>query len=914
MRGHTLSHYQILEEIGQGGMGVVYKARDTRLDRLVAIKVLPTEAVSDPDRTRRFVQEARAASALNHPNIVHIYAIDQHDGVDFIAMEYVVGGTLADLLTRSRLKLKDVLRHGVQIADALARAHAAGIVHRDVKPANVMVTADGHVKLLDFGLAKLVEADAGETTGRTRTAHPRTDEGTIVGTVGYMSPEQAEGRPLDARSDIFSFGAVLYEMVTGRRAFQGETRVATVSAILEREPQPARDIVEDVPPELERLIARCLRKDRDRRVQHMVDVKLALEDLKEDSESGRLPAHAAAPRRRDHARVTLAVLALAVAVTAAAIVVWRARDPRPLEPPVLTQLTSDPGLARDPALSHDGKLLAYASDRAGEGNLDIWVRQVGGGDPIRLTHDTADESEPTFSPDGTTIAFRSNRDGGGIYVVSALGGAPRKIATAGRRPRFSPDGSLIAYWIGEIGGGAAFSAPGYCRIYVIPTSGGPPRQVRPEFVGAAYPEWTPDGRHLLFLGNRDLTLAVDESIDWWVTPLDEGTPVATGAFTITRAHGLNGTMLVYPWALIPSGWQDDQSLIFSARSGDSRNLWRLRISPSTWRVTGRPERLTSSPAIEDGPSIASSAGTTRVAFASLIENSDLWSVPHGWTRPHLTDPTRAEAGLRRLTHGLEADFHPAASPDGRRIAFVSARTRHDEIWLKDVGTGTDTVLTASQGNKYTPKFSPEGTRISFATHQGGKWDIYVVPAVGGTADLVCDDCGQATDWSPDGKYLIGNSVDGRLFLVDLSARRRVDLIDLSARWFAGGYFSPDGRWITFLEVPARQRIAPFNGETAPDERSWATVPGELGEWFPDGTAVYGVSSLDGFNCLWAQRLDPATKRPVGDPVAIFHSHSARHTIAHARLARTPEGLVFGRTEQTGNIWLAEWSGRAADRR
>src|SRR6186997_1347175 len=281
MIGQTLGHYRIDSKLGEGGMGVVYRALDTRLERAVAIKVLRPDVSASPDRKRRFVQEAKSASALNHPGIVHIYDIDcanLPDGpIDFIAMEFVPGQTLDQYIGKSGLSLKDVLKYGIQIADALARAHAAGIVHRDLKPANIIVADDGRVKLLDFGLAKLTEVIDGDPEGATATAAleaPRTEEGSILGTVSYMSPEQAEGKKVDGRSDIFSFGALLYEMVTGRRAFQGDTKLSTLTAILREDPKPPSQIVEDLPTEAERIINRCLRKDPGRRWQTMADVRI----------------------------------------------------------------------------------------------------------------------------------------------------------------------------------------------------------------------------------------------------------------------------------------------------------------------------------------------------------------------------------------------------------------------------------------------------------------------------------------------------------------------------------------------------------------------------------------------------------------------------------------------------------------
>src|SRR5690348_9318350 len=313
MIGQALGHYRIEAKLGQGGMGVVYRAFDTHLDRPVAIKILRADATTSPDRKRRFVQEAKAASALNHPNIVHIYDISSDAGTDFIAMEFVAGKTLDQLIGKSGLPLKDTLKYSIQIADALARAHAAGIVHRDLKPGNIMVAEDGRVKLLDFGLAKLTETNVdsdGTTATITVGQSPQTEEGTIVGTVAYMSPEQAEGRKVDARSDIFSFGSVLYEMATGRRPFEGATKLSTLSAILEKEPRPLGEIAPDPPAELEKIIGRCLRKDRERRAQNIGDIKLALEELQEDSASGKIsPASTArgpAPARSSFALAAIA--------------------------------------------------------------------------------------------------------------------------------------------------------------------------------------------------------------------------------------------------------------------------------------------------------------------------------------------------------------------------------------------------------------------------------------------------------------------------------------------------------------------------------------------------------------------------------------------------------------------------------
>jgi serine/threonine protein kinase len=359
MIGRQLSHYEILERIGEGGMGVVYKARDTHLDRLVAIKILPADKVNNPDRRRRFVQEARAASALNHPGIVTIHDIAEHNGVDFIAMELVAGRTLDHVVPRGGLRLRNVLDYGMQIADALAAAHAGGIVHRDLKPSNVMVTDHGQVKLLDFGLAKLVERAALPAEARTATSPPAlTIDGAIVGTIAYMAPEQAEGKSTDPRVDVFSFGAVLYEVVTGERAFQGDSPLSTLTAVLREEPKPIGHSAEGPTRDLERIITRCLRKDPDRRWQSMADVKVALRELKEESDSGDRAIAAARllrPSRRRRILLTAAAAALLLLVAVIATLAWLNRSPRslPSRPEPSVPLTTYHGREQQPTLSPD---------------------------------------------------------------------------------------------------------------------------------------------------------------------------------------------------------------------------------------------------------------------------------------------------------------------------------------------------------------------------------------------------------------------------------------------------------------------------------------------------------------------------------------------------------------------------------
>ncbi len=897
MTGKTLSHYEIAEQLGEGGMGVVYKARDTRLNRFVAIKVLPHDKVADPERKRRFIQEAQAASALNHPNIITIHDIGQADGVDFIAMEYVAGKTLDRLVPKNGMRLAEVLKYAIQIANALARAHAAGIVHRDIKPGNIMVTPEGGVKVLDFGLAKLTERSEEDDSTKTIYAGPQSEEGSIVGTIAYMSPEQAEGKKVDTRSDIFSFGAVLYEMTTGRRAFRGETKMSTLAAILHKEPPPLREVAIDAPRDLEKIIARCLRKDPDRRFQHMSDVKVALDELKEESESGKLdspaPSRSAAPTPRRYLVPALAVLLVTVGA------VWwmnRAKAVAPASAPALLRLTSDSGLTTDPALSPDGKLLAYASDRDGDGNLDIWVQQVSGGAAIRLTRDPADDSEPVFSPDGSKIAFHSDRDGGGIYVMSALGGEARRIARQGRQPRFSPDGTQIAYSVGSVI---------YGKIYVVPSEGGQTRQIQPDFTTAREPIWCPDGKHLLFGG------ASGGKNDWWVTALDGGPAVQTGAFDVFQRHGLSLGLNVLAGSGFPELWlPGTDSVIFPAFSGDSLNLWEVSISPKTWQASGAPRRVMSGAGMEARPSIA--AG--RLVFTALSQNTNVWGLPID------ANSGKVLGDIGRLTEGAARDTDPSISNDGKKLVFTRYVGRTSDVWLKDLESGQERRLASNAASNLGSQ-AGDGSKITYYRPADPNV-LYAVSTSGGEAETLCHDClgGAVTSLSRDGSKVLGRAeYDHATYLFDSASGKKTEILK-DPRYPDIGRFSPDDRWIAFHTIPGaaiRQIfIAPFHGAALIPASEWIPITDgraieRFTSWSPDGSLLYFSSDRDGFVCFWAQRLDPATKHPQGAAFPIRHFHTARRslaTIGNPSFMGMSVGtgrLIFSMTEQTGNIWMTE---------
>ena len=608
MTGQTLSHYQIQEKLGEGGMGVVYKALDTHLNRPVALKLLPADKVSNPERRKRFVQEARAASALNHPHIVTIYDIASHNGHDFIAMEFIQGKTLDQLQHRKNLPLADTLKYSVQIADALAKAHAAGIVHRDLKPSNIMVTDEGRVKVLDFGLAKLVEPDQPNEDASTRTlqeAAPKTDEGAIVGTAAYMSPEQAEGKKLDGRSDIFSFGSVLYEMSTGRRAFQGETKLSTLSAILREEPKPASELAPAVPRELERIIQRCLRKDPERRYQSMKDVKIALEELKEESDSGQLIA-VPQPQRNSRRRWMLAAVAAVVLLGAAGTALWW--RPRPTPAPVewrLRPLTADSGMSH-----HTGVVAGWQADGVcvESGVQRHESRPLGSAADRRLT---ANPTHPRscrrhqsilFSRRGQ-IAFFSHREGGGIYLISVFGGEERLLVRGGSQPSFSPDGRWVAY---STGGPPAYLADS--KVFVMPAGGGAAKRIAADIPWTSLPVWSPDGRHLLVLGAATTTNSA--SVEFWLVSPEGGVSAKTGLVSLLRERRV-------PLPSEGVDWIGD-ALYF----GSDSSIWTIGFRDGS----PQPETLRKLASSTTGM-VGVRGSASKLVFESRTTASHLWSLP-----------------------------------------------------------------------------------------------------------------------------------------------------------------------------------------------------------------------------------------------------------------------------------------------
>jgi len=787
MIGKVIGHYQVLEKLGEGGMGVVYKARETRLERLVALKVLPHDKVADPERKRRFIQEARAASALNHPNIVTIYDIDQAEGVDFIAMEYIEGRPLDDLVGRKGLKLGEALKHAVRIADALAAAHEAGIVHRDLKPGNVMITDKGQVKVLDFGLAKLVESAAADEAGTTRTLKPITSEGVIVGTVAYMSPEQAEGKKVDARSDIFSFGSMLYEMITGKRAFQGETRASTLASILKEDPKPAGEVMEGLPKEVERLISRCLRKDVGRRFQHMDDVKIALEELKEESDSGELAASAAArTKRRPVFRA--AIILVGIAALAVAVWVWRGGSRRaapeaPMTAVPLVTYTGEWDFAfaplfspvQQPSFSPDGNEIAFAWNRGKEGSYDIYRKMIGPGEPLRLTTDPAADMNPAWSPDGRIIAFLRDLESGkyAVYLVPALGGPERRLteAESGGILNWSPDNKWLVISDGEPLG-----------LHLVSVETGEKRRLtHPSRGYDLYASFSPDGRTLAFV--RILTLGVSD--------------VYRVSLTADLQPSGEPERLTYEnrYILSPVWTRGGKELLYSDGTWwcSGRAVRRLDLSASKGPA-GYP--TVQEPFGEDATDLAVSPAGRRLVYTRNFVDTNIY-------RFELLDKSGRVGSPQKFIASTRDDSGPAYSPDGKSIVFYSSRSGTQEIWLCNADGSNPRQLT-SMGGPLTgdPSWSPDGQTIVFDSRKEGNSDLYLISPQGGPVRRLTSDPGYegSARWSRDGKWIYFNSSRSRRSQIYKMPPGGGEAVQVTKSGGIDAFESPDGQWIYYSKA------------------------------------------------------------------------------------------------------------------
>ena len=808
-------------------MGVVYRARDTRLGRDVAIKVLPEALANDADRLRRFEQEARTIAALNHPNILGIHDIGTHDGAPFLVSEFLEGQTLREKLVSGPLPVRRAIEYALGIAEGLAAAHQKGIVHRDLKPENVFVTRDERIKVLDFGLAKLVGPEESHEAAVTLTS-PATLPGMVMGTVGYMSPEQVRGESIDPRSDIFSFGAVLYEMLAGRRAFKRETSAETMTAILRDEPQPLNDAGWQGPPELQRVLARCLEKNVERRFQSASDLAFAIESLRGTAPGTSTAKNVPLPNAR-RAWFPWAIAAALLIATA----VWEVFRPaaapaNPLEKAHFTRITDFESV--EAAISPDGRFVAFISDH--DGPFDVWLTQVGTGRLINLTQGKAGPlpgplRSVGFSGDGSEIWLGGGDVGMRLRLMPLTGGAPRNfLGESTANLAWSPDGERIVYHTFTKGD----------PMFVADRSGANAQQIFVERPGIHnhYPTWSPDGRWIYFSHGAPATREMDL---WRIDPAGRDPE---------RLTQLN-TDVAYP---TPVG---NRTVFYVARDGDGSGPWLWAFDLQ------RKQSRRASIGLEDYTSVQASADGRKLVATISNPVAGLWTVP-------ILDRVAGEHDVKPFTVPTERALAPRFA--GSSLFYLSSLGAGDGLWRFRDGQATEIWKGADGALRETPAVSPDGGRVAIVLRRNGKRQLHVISADGAELKPIADgiDVQGTSCWSPDARWIVTGGSDAAgpgLFKIPLDGGSPLRLVSGQA---LNPVWSPDGNLIVYTGTNV-STFAPLLA-VHPDGTSFKLPEislrrmGEHVRFSPDGKSLIYMQGMLASQDFWLLDLASMKSRPL----------------------------------------------------
>ena len=835
--GTRIGPYEVTAQVGVGGMGEVYRATDTNLKRQVAIKVLPASVAGDTERLARFQREAEVLAALNHPNIAQIHGLEKSGGTIALVMELVDGSTLADRITQGAIPVDEALPIAKQVAEALEAAHEQGIIHRDLKPANIKVRADGTVKVLDFGLAKAMEPAAGSSVSNsmspTITTPAMTQAGMLLGTAAYMSPEQARGKPVDKRADIWAFGAVLFEMLTGKRAFRGEDIADTLALVVRGEPM--WEALPPVPARVQQVLRSCLQKEVRQRLGDMQSVRLALEGVFETATAG-----VSASRGRLVLMAALAVVsALAIALAVATVRHLRETPPPETRVEIVTPANADP---MSFALSPDGRQIVFVA--SGDGASRLWLRPLASttAQPLAGTEGAV---YPFWSPDSRSVGYFA---GGRLNRLDIGGGAPQAVATA--------TAARGGTWNAQ---GVILFAPNLGPLLRVAASGGP-TVAATTLEGQSthrFPVFLPDGRHFLFF-----VPGAPDTAGIYLGALDSD---AMTRLTPAETRGVYVPASAEARSAIEGGW------LAWVRDGA---LVAQRLDLGQRALAGDPVTLADRVAADPGVSVSavSAAATGLLAYR-----------PGGATRRQLFWLDRSGKALGAWGGPDEDDLrNPNLSPDGRRVAVYRTVQANTDIWLLDGARTSRFTFDAAQ-DRY-PIWSADGSRIVFDSNRKGPRDLYRKPSSGAGSEELLVESPQikvASDWSADGRFLLYHSVDRQtgadLWVLPTEGDRKPRVFLKTGFNEVWGRFSPDGRWVAYAsnesgryEIYIRSFAAAASGAGAsPAAGQWqvSTAGGIYSRWRSDGRELYYIGPSG--EMMAAPLVTTATTIEPGAPVALF---------------------------------------------